>query len=78
MVLRQKMSNICEKNVTLNLDPKEIGRSRQTVGSYIADLRATTQWAFDMTDRLETRPEIEPHTCTPASDQHLSWPVSSK
>ena len=35
-------------------------------------------WAFDMTDRPETRPEIEPHTWTLSSDQQLSWPVSSK
>ena len=43
-------------------------------------------WAFDMQDRPETRPEIEPHTWTlPAaqqltslSAQQLSWPVSSK
>jgi ParB/RepB/Spo0J family partition protein len=43
-------------------------------------------WAFDMTDRPETRPEIEPHTWTipPAhqlkssSANQLLWPVSSK
>jgi len=35
-------------------------------------------WAFDMADRPETRPEIEPHTWTLLSDQQLSWPVSSK
>ncbi len=35
-------------------------------------------WAFDMTDRLDTRPEIEPHSWTHSSDQQLSWPVSSK
>ena len=35
-------------------------------------------WAFDMADRPETRPEIEPHTWTLSSDQQLSWPVSSK
>jgi len=50
-------------------------------------------WAFDMTDRSETRPEIEPHTWTlptanpPASPERagsrwragqLAWPVSSK
>ena len=38
-------------------------------------------WAFDMTDRPETRPEIEPHTWTlptlPTAGQ-LAWPVSSK
>ena len=43
-------------------------------------------WAFDMQDRSETRPEIEPHTWTrpPAhqlkssSAHQLLWPVSSK
>ena len=35
-------------------------------------------WAFDMTDRPETRPEIEPHTWTNSSAQQLAWPVSSK
>jgi len=43
-------------------------------------------WAFEMIDRPETRPQIEPHTWTlPAaqqltslSAQQLSWPVSSK
>ncbi len=43
-------------------------------------------WAFDMTDRPETRPEIEPHTWTistanelnSSSAQQLFWPVSSK
>ena len=35
-------------------------------------------WAFDMTDRPETRPEIEPHTWTLPTAQQLSWPVSSK
>ena len=43
-------------------------------------------WAFDMTDRPETRPEIEPHTWTlPTAKQlksstanPLAWPVSSK
>lgn len=35
-------------------------------------------WAFDMTDRPDTRPEIEPHSWTHSSDQQLSWPVSSK
>ena len=43
-------------------------------------------WAFDMTDRPETRPEVEPHTWTiPTAHQlkslsanPLSWPVSSK
>jgi ParB-like chromosome segregation protein Spo0J len=43
-------------------------------------------WAFDMTDRPDTRPEIEPHTWTLPTAQQLtsstanplSWPVSSK
>ena len=45
-------------------------------------------WAFDMTNRPETRPEIEPHTWTLPTAQSrlwrdstanpLSWPVSSK
>ena len=43
-------------------------------------------WAFDMTDRPETRPEIEPHTWTistahqlnSSSVKEVSWPVSSK
>ena len=43
-------------------------------------------WAFDMTDRPETRPEIEPHTwilptaqqLTSPTANPLSWPVSSK
>jgi hypothetical protein len=35
-------------------------------------------WAFDMTDRPKTRPEIEPHTWIHTSDQQLAWPVSSK
>jgi hypothetical protein len=43
-------------------------------------------WAFDMTGRPETRPEIEPHTWTLPTDQQLtsstanplSWPVNSK
>ena len=35
-------------------------------------------WAFDLTDRLDTRPEIEPHTWAFTSDQDMSWPVNSK
>ena len=35
-------------------------------------------WAFDMEERGETRPEIEPHTWIHSPDQELSWPVSSK
>jgi len=43
-------------------------------------------WAFDMTDRPETRPEIEPHTwtlptaqqLTSLSAQQLFWPITSK
>ncbi|MEA3416012.1 MAG: DNA methyltransferase [Thermodesulfobacteriota bacterium] len=35
-------------------------------------------WGFDMTDRSETRPEIEPHTWTYSSDHQMFWPVSSK
>ncbi|MBT7629845.1 MAG: transcriptional regulator, partial [Desulfobacula sp.] len=35
-------------------------------------------WSFDMIDRLETRPEIEPFTWDTSSGQQLSWPVSSK
>jgi len=35
-------------------------------------------WAFDMQDRPETRPEIEPHTWTISTANPLSWPVSSK
>ncbi len=43
-------------------------------------------WAFDMTDRPETRPEIEPHTWTLPTAQQLTsptanplaWPISSK
>jgi len=35
-------------------------------------------WTFDMTDRPETRPEIEPHTWIYSKDSPLAWPVSSK
>ncbi|MEA3417328.1 MAG: DNA methyltransferase [Thermodesulfobacteriota bacterium] len=43
-------------------------------------------WAFDMTDRPETRPEIEPHTwilptahqLKSSSAKELAWPVNSK
>ena len=35
-------------------------------------------WAFDMKDRPDTRPEIEPFTWEITSDQGLSWPVSAK
>jgi len=35
-------------------------------------------WAFDMIDRPETRPEIEPHTWTLPTANQLAWPVSSK
>jgi len=35
-------------------------------------------WAFDMMDRPDTRPEIEPFTWDISSDQGLFWPVSSK
>jgi hypothetical protein len=35
-------------------------------------------WAFDMMDRPDTRPEIEPFTRDISSDQGLFWPVSSK
>ncbi len=35
-------------------------------------------WSFDMMDRHESRPEIEPHTWSLSSDQKLSWPVNSK
>jgi len=35
-------------------------------------------WAFDIKDRLKTRPEIEPHTWTLSADQQLTWPVKSK
>jgi len=35
-------------------------------------------WAFDMSDRPDTRPEIEPYTWTLSSDGQLSWPVSAK
>jgi hypothetical protein len=35
-------------------------------------------WAFDMKDRPDTRPEIEPFTWEIASDQCLFWPVSAK
>jgi hypothetical protein len=35
-------------------------------------------WAFDMMDRPETRPEIEPWTWDISSDQGLLWPVSAK
>ena len=35
-------------------------------------------WAFDMMDRPETRPEIEPFTWDISSDQGLLWPVSAK
>jgi len=34
--------------------------------------------AFDLMDRPETRPEIEPFTWDISSDQGLFWPVSSK
>jgi len=35
-------------------------------------------WTFEMTDRPDERPEIEPHTWTIPAAQQLSWPVSSK
>ena len=35
-------------------------------------------WAFDMANRPETRPEIEPHAWTISTANPLSWPVSSK
>ncbi|MEA3416673.1 MAG: DNA methyltransferase, partial [Thermodesulfobacteriota bacterium] len=35
-------------------------------------------WAFDMTDRPEARPEIEPYTWILPAAQQPSWPVSSK
>jgi len=35
-------------------------------------------WAFDMEDRPDTRPEIEPFTWEISSDQELSWQVSVK
>jgi hypothetical protein len=35
-------------------------------------------WAFDMEDRPDTRPEIEPFTWEISLDQGLSWPVSAK
>ena len=35
-------------------------------------------WAFDMMDRPDTRPEIEPFHWDISSDQGLLWPVSAK
>ena len=35
-------------------------------------------WAFDMTDRPKTRPEIEPYTWTLETDNRLAWPVQLK
>jgi ParB-like chromosome segregation protein Spo0J len=35
-------------------------------------------WAFDMEDRPDSRPEIEPFTWETASDEGLSWPVTAK
>jgi len=35
-------------------------------------------WAFDMMDRPENRPEIEPFALGVPFDQQLSWPVSAK
>ena len=35
-------------------------------------------WTFEMTDRPDERPEIEPHTWTLPAAQQLPWPVSSK
>jgi len=35
-------------------------------------------WSFDLVDRSNTRPEIEPHTWTLSPDQALAWPISSK
>jgi len=35
-------------------------------------------WAFEMTDRPDERPEIEPHTWIYSTDSPLAWPVSSK
>ncbi len=32
-------------------------------------------WSFDLVDRPETRPEIEPHQCKP---ENLLWPVKAK
>ena len=35
-------------------------------------------WTFEMTDRQDERPVIEPHTWTLPAARQLSWPVSSK
>jgi len=35
-------------------------------------------WTFEMTDRPETRPEIESHTWIYSTDSPFAWPVSSK
>jgi len=35
-------------------------------------------WTFDMADRPEARPEIEPHTWIYSTANPLAWPVSSK
>jgi len=35
-------------------------------------------WTFDMADRPDERPEIEPHTWIYSTDSPLAWPVSSK
>ena len=35
-------------------------------------------WTFDLMDRPDTRPEIEPFTWDVSSDQGLLWPVSAK
>jgi len=35
-------------------------------------------WAFDMIDRPETRPEVEPHIWTFSSAPQLAWPINSK
>jgi hypothetical protein len=35
-------------------------------------------WAFDMKDRPDTRPEIEPFTWDVSSAQSRLWPVSAK
>jgi len=35
-------------------------------------------WAFDMADRPETRPEIEPHTWIVDKENTPPWPVTSK
>jgi len=64
----------CSKQGDLVLDP--MGGGGVTPDVCLALNRRC--WAFDMNDRPETRPEIEPHTWVSNNTNPLIWPVSSK